>query len=308
MRIIVIGAGAIGSLYGAKLARENDVTLIGRAEHVNAINAQGLRLEGLEPRSVRIQAATSVDHIDPDTLILLTTKVPDTEAALAPITSLVRDDTIVISLQNGLGSEELARDVLGAGPVVLRGITQFGAIFVRPGVINYTVQGHTLLEEHERSPRLATVLNAAGLDCRISPDIVAEVWRKLIFNCVVNPITTILGCRVGGIANPELRPLKQLLIEECRAVAEAEGVSLQIDFLREIDAVYGSSPNIVSMRQDLQRGRRTEIDYLNGAVAARSAKNGIPCPVNRALTDIIKAMERANVSLLPEKMLEPDSV
>jgi 2-dehydropantoate 2-reductase len=302
MQIIVLGAGAIGSLYGAKLAAAHEVTLIARAEHAAAINSHGLRIEGLEPQVVRVRAATEIAQIGHEALILLTTKVPGSVAALAPIAPLVRQDTTILCLQNGLGSEQIARRALGDRGIVLRGITQFGAIFERPGVIQYRAGGYTLVERHERSDRVAAVLNAAGLDCRISPDIAADVWHKLVFNCVVNPITTILGCEVGGIGNPQLDPLKRLVIDECLAVAATQGLTFDVDFMREISEVFGTSRNIVSMLQDLRRGHHTEIDYMNGAVAALGSQHDVPCPVNHALTAIIKAMEAP--SLLPEKMFQ----
>jgi 2-dehydropantoate 2-reductase len=303
MEIIVLGAGAIGSLYGAKLAAENDVTLVGRAEHVAAINSEGLRIEGIEPQIVRLRAATAIEQIGPEALIVLTTKVPNSAVALRPIAHLVRDDTTIICLQNGIGSERIARAALGNRGVVLRGITQFGAIFKAPGVIQFMARGYTAIEDSERSVRIADVLSAAGLDCRVSPDIGADVWHKLVINCVVNPITAILGCEVGGVANPQLDPLKRLVIDECVAVAAAEGVTFEGDFIREIDDRFRPSHNIASMLQDLQRGHPTEIDYLNGAVVALGSGHGLECPVNDALTQIIKAMEA--VSLFPEKMLEP---
>lgn len=291
MRVIVVGAGAIGSLYGAKLASLNQVTLIGRPDHVAAINSDGLRIEGLEPQTVLIHAATHIDEIPAATLIILATKVPATVAALEPIAPLVRDDTTILSLQNGLGTERIATATLPGRGVVLRGITQFGAIFQQPGAIKFMVSGHTLIEAHERSDAIAAVLNAAGLDCRISRDITTDVWRKLVFNCVVNPITAMIGSEVGAIADPQLDPLKQLVIDECVAVARAEGVLLEGNFLNEINTVFAGSRNIASMQQDLLQGRATEIDYLNGAVAGLGAEHKLACPVNSGLTSIIKAME-----------------
>jgi 2-dehydropantoate 2-reductase len=303
MEIIVLGAGAIGSLYGAKLADANDVTLIARPEHAAAINSRGLRIEGIESRTVRIRAATAIDKIGPNALILLTTKVPASAAALAPVAPLVHEDTTILCLQNGLGSERIARAALGNRGVVLRGITQFGAIFKAPGVIQFMAGGYTLVEEHARSEQLARILTAAGLDCRVSPNIGHDVWHKLVFNCVVNPITAMLGCEVGGIANPQLDPLKQLVIDECLAVAETQGLRFDVDFAQEITDVFKPSRNIASMLQDLRRGHVTEIDYMNGAVARLGAEQGVPCPANAALTAIIKAMEAT--SLVPKKMLEP---
>src|SRR5436190_1697881 len=304
MEIIVLGAGAIGSLYGAKLAADNDVTLVGRADHVAAINSNGLRIEGIESQVVRVSAATEVKQIGPRTLIILTTKVPDIDGALRPIVPLVRGDSTILCLQNGFESERIARTALGDRGTVLRGITQFGAIFKSPGVIQFMARGYTLLESHERSEQIAAVLTAAGLDCRISPDIARDVWHKLLINCVVNPITAILGSEVGAIANPQLDPLKELVIAECVAVAASQGIALEGNLQQEIDDFFRPSHNIASMLQDLRRGRATEIDYLNGAVAALGARSGVDCPVNAALSVIIKAMEAK--SLLPKKMFEAE--
>jgi 2-dehydropantoate 2-reductase len=304
MEIIVLGAGAIGSLYGAKLAAANDVTLVGRAEHVAAINANGLRIEGLESNLVRVRAVTALDKIGPNALILVTTKVPETAAVVATIRPLVGDDTTIVSLQNGWGSEQIVREVLGTRGVVLRGFTQFGGIFKAPGLVEFLNRGYTVIEQHERSGEIARVLSAAGLDCRISSDIRRDVWYKLVVNCVVNPITAILGCDVGGIANPSLAPLKQLVIDECLAVAATQEIVFDLDLMRDIDDFFRPSHNVSSMLQDLRRGRPTEIDYLNGAVVALGARAEVDCPVNAALTEIIKAMEAA--SLFPQKMLEPE--
>ena len=195
------------------------------------------------------------------------------------------------------GGERIARAALGDRGIVLRGITQFGAIFQSPGVIQFMARGYTLIEQHERSARIAGILSAAGLDCRVSPNIGADVWHKLVVNCVVNPITAIMGCEVGGIANPQLEPLKRLVIDECIAVAAAEGVAFENNFMREIDDFFRSSHNIASMLQDLRRGRPTEIDYMNGAVVAIATQHGIACPVNAALIAIIKTMEASGAAL-----------
>jgi len=289
--IIVLGAGAIGSVYGARLSARHAVTLVGRPSHVQAIERTGLRLVGLEERTWRVRAATTVDAIPPNALILLTTKVSDTSEAIPPIVPLVRSDTTIVCLQNGLYSEAIVKELVGDRCVVLRGITQFGAIFLEPGVVELKVAGHTLLEDHPRSAAIADVLTASGLDGRVARDIRTEMWRKLIFNCVINPITSIVGTDVGGIADSGLNPLKRLVIGECLAVARADGVEFDIDFVTAISDLYGPSRNIASMRQDLLKGRRTEIAYMNGAVAKLGARYGIACPVNAALTTIIEQLE-----------------
>jgi len=121
------------------------------------------------------------------------------------------------------------------------------------------------------------------------------VWRKLIFNCVINPITSITGGEVGSIADARLDPIKQLVIDECLRVARADGVTFEIDFIKALGEVFGPSRNTASMRQDLLKRKPTEIDHMNGAVVALGRRYGIACPVNGALVSIIKALERSNL-------------
>jgi 2-dehydropantoate 2-reductase len=294
--IVVLGAGAIGSVYAAKLSALHPVTVVARPAHVDAIRADGLRLIGRETMTVRVNAVTQLDAMAPNTIVLLTTKVNASEVALAPVADLIRDDTVIVCVQNGLDSEGIARRAVRDRCLVLRAITQFGAIFQAPGLINYTASGYTLLEDGPRSAAIASMLTAAGLDGRTSPDIKIEIWRKLIFNCVINPITAITGTEVGGIADPRLDPLKRLVIDECLTVARSQGVTFEIDFLPTIAQVFGASKTIASMRQDLMRGRPTEIDHMNGAVASLGRQRGIDCPVNAALTNIIKAMDRCTMT------------
>ena len=294
--VLVVGAGAIGSVYAAKLSARHPVTVVVRREHAEAIRAGGLQLIGRETMTVRVGAVTQVESIAPGTIVLLTTKVNASEAALRPLAHLLRDDTVIVCVQNGLDSEGIARRAVGDRCLVVRAITQFGAIFQAPGVVNYTAAGYTLLEDGPRSAAIAAMLTASGLDGRVSADIKTEIWRKLIFNCVINPITAIAGTEVGGIADPRLDPLKQLVIDECLAVARTQGVDFAIDFLATIADVFGASRTIASMRQDLMRGRPTEIDHMNGAVAALGRRAGIDCPVNAALTAIIKAMDRCTMA------------
>jgi 2-dehydropantoate 2-reductase len=294
--IVVLGAGAIGGVYAAKLAAAMDVTIVARRDHVDAVNAGGLRLIGHEERVVNVRAVTALESIAARTLVILTTKVNDNRTAAGTIADKVHDDTVVLCVQNGMGGEEIVRDTLGGRCLVLRAITQFGAIFRTPGVIEFKVAGHTLIERSPRSPEIAELFTACGLDGRVSAAIKVEVWRKLIFNCVINPITSIIGSDVGGIANPGLDPLKRLVIDECLEVARADGVAFDLNFLPAIADVFGQSRNIASMRQDLLKGRTTEIDHMNGAVVGLGRRFGISCPVNASLVAIIKAMERRGMT------------
>jgi len=294
--IVVLGAGAIGSVYAVKLSARHPVTVVARPDHVDAIRAGGLRLIGRETMTARVDAVTRIESIAPGTIILLTTKVNASADALAPLAAMVRDDTTIVCVQNGLDSEGIARRAVGGRGLVLRAITQFGAIFQSPGVINYTASGYTLLEDGARSAGIAALLTACGLEGRVSPDIKTEIWRKLIFNCVINPITSIIGSDVGGIADPRLDTLKQLVVDECLQVARADGVDFDVDFVRAIADLFGPSRNIASMRQDLLKGKPTEIDHMNGAIVKLGQRFGVACPVNGALVAIIKAMEARAVA------------
>ena len=291
MNIIVLGAGAIGSVYGARLSKFHDVTLIGGASHVAAIQRDGLVMQGHVSGTLALPAFTTVPSIQPGTLILLTTKVNNNVAAVRPIVDLLPANVTIVCVQNGLYSEDLVKDLVGDRALVLRAITQVGGILVKPGVVDNTVAGYTLLESHAQSPAIAAVLTEAGLDGRIIPDIKKEMWRKAIFNCVINPTTALLESEVGAIVDPQLNSLKQQIIEECVAVAKADGVTLDEDFVATIDRLFAGARTIASMRQDLMKGRKTEIDHMNGAVADLGAKYGIPCPVNAALATMIRYLE-----------------
>jgi len=291
MRIIVLGAGAIGSVYGARLSEFHDVTLIGGQSHVDAIRRDGLVMQGHTTGTLKLPAFTDIPHIEPGTLILLTTKVNNNAAAVAPIVSKLTDNVTILCVQNGLYSENIVKDLVGGRALVLRAITQVGGVLLRPGVVDNTVAGYTLLESHEQSPAIAALLTEAGLDGRIIPDIKKEMWRKAVFNCVINPTTALLQCDVGGIVEPNLNGLKQQIIDECLAVAKADGITFDEDFVALIDRVFAGARTIASMRQDLMKGRKTEIDFMNGAVADLGQKYGIATPVNAAMATMIRYLE-----------------
>ncbi|HVB38371.1 MAG TPA: ketopantoate reductase family protein [Vicinamibacterales bacterium] len=291
MHILVLGAGAIGTYYGARLSTQHDVTLVGRPGHVARIARDGVRVTGLEEATYAVRGATDAGALTPGTLILLTTKVYDSEAAIRPLVDRLRPDHCILCLQNGLHVEDSVKAIVGDRCPVLRGIVQFGVTFVEPGVVALKGRGHTSIEPHARARELADLLTACGLDGRVSADIRDEVWQKVVVNCVVNPLTAMTGMEVGWVADARMDPLKQRIVDECAAVAAKDGVRIADDFVRRINDAYRPSTNLSSMHQDLRKGRRTEIAYLNGAVVALGARHGIDCPVNRALTAIIRVME-----------------
>jgi len=291
MTIVVLGAGAIGTLYGAWLSTANDVTLVARREHVDRITRDGVRITGLEEATYRVKAVTDVGAMEPDTVILLTTKVTASAAAIAPIVNLLRPDTAIVCLQNGLHSEAIVARLVGGRCPVVRGITHFGAIFSAPGVVALKAAGYTLVAPGVRSDEIAETLTRSRLDGRVCASMQIEIWRKLIFNCVVNPLTAIAGMEVGWISDQRLDPVKRLIIDECLQVAHREQVDFHIDFVRLVNETFRPSQNLSSMHQDLLKGKPTEIDHLNGAVVELGRTFGIACPANEALVTMIKALE-----------------
>ena len=291
MKIIVFGAGAIGSLYGAKLSKCNDVTLVARREHANAVNKNGLQIVGLENAVYKLKAIAKISRIEEDTLIVLTTKVQDSEKAINPIKNLIRKDTIILCLQNGLYSENVVKKIVGNKCLVLRAVTNFGAIFAKPGVIDYKMQSYTSIEKSPKSKDIAENFVKCGLNGYVSKNIKHDVWKKVIFNCIINPLTAILRVENKNICDEKLNPLNKLIIKECLEVAEKDGISFDFDFLAALHDEFKSSSNISSMQQDLLKGKKTEIDYLNGAVVELGRKYKIECPVNKALAEIIKLLE-----------------
>lgn len=292
MNIIVLGAGAIGSLYGAKLSKLNNITLVARLEHVNKINKNGLKITGLESKTYKLNATTKIKKIKNNTLVLLTTKVYDSKKAINSIKNLIKKDTIILCLQNGLYSENIVKRIIGKKHLVLRAITNFGAIFLKPGIIDYKSYSNTLIEKNQRSKVIADNFKECSLNGRVSNNIKIDMWKKLILNCVLNPITAILGIENSGISDKKLNPLKKLIVSECIRVAKKDGVKFKIDFVKMINKSIKNSSNISSMQQDLLKGKHTEINYLNSAVVELGRKYGIRCPVNEALVMIIKEMER----------------
>jgi len=297
MRIMVFGAGALGSLVAARLADAFDVTLVGRRDHVDAIRTSGLRVTGCTERhQTGIHAVTEPDGGAPD-FVLLTTKAHDTAAAVAapgfPTAS------IVVSLQNGLGNEEqLARrsgKVLGA--VINQGVT-----YLEPGAVYHAGEGETELGAFqgtslEEAELLASAFNEVGLPARTVLNIRERIWLKAVLNAAVNPVTALLRCRTGEIlGDPELEAAIRAVVEESVEIAGAAGITLQEDAVLEKiwSVARATSDNKSSMLQDLERGRVTEIDAISGALVERARELGVPSPRNALLARLVRAAQRNN--------------
>ena len=294
MKIIVLGAGAIGSLYGARLSKLNDVTLVARQEHAEKINKNGLKITGEENKVYKLKATTEINEIEDDTLIILTTKVHRSKDAIEPIKNLIKKDTIILCLQNGLYSEEVVKEIVNGKCLVLRGITAVGATFLEAGTVQFNNLSYTKIEESPVSKELADNFDECGLKANVSENLKEDVWKKLILNCVLNPLSAILRRDNGGMSDEGLNALKQLIVDECLKVANKDGATFDFDFVKAINNGIEGSRNLSSMYQDILKEKKTEIDYLNGAVVELGKKYGIKCPVNEALITIIREMEKTN--------------
>jgi len=289
-KIFVLGAGAIGSTYGALLSQRNNVTLIGRRTHVDAINKNGLTLSGDVTGKFLVKAETAIKEIPSDTLILLTTKAYDVARAVTGIKSMLRDDTVILVLQNGLGIEDIVGKVVEGKAEVVRGLVTLAAEFFELGEISFW-QGETFLESTQTSERIAGVFNESGLRSKIANDLQEEIWKKLIVNCVVNPLTAILQVRNSEILVDSLKEIRHKIIKECIAVGKAEGIGFESNLEERIERKIAGYTNYSSMCQDLMKRKKTEIDFLNAKIVELGRKHDIPTSVNETLVGLIRFLE-----------------
>jgi 2-dehydropantoate 2-reductase len=290
-RVIVLGAGAIGSYYGALLSKKSDVLLVGRPPHIEAINSKGLTLSGEVNGVFKVKAAAEVEEVPAGSLILLTTKAHDSAEAVRSIKSRLGRDIVILVLQNGLGNEETVRGVVGGGAEIIRGLATSGVEFSEPGKIAVRLVGETVLGRSRTGERIADLFNKCGLKTRLTENMPFEVWSKLAMNCVINPLSAILRVPDKEVAADSLRGLRRGIFEECVDVGNAEGVRLDMSLLEGLERVIPTYENYSSMCQDIVKGKRTEIDFLNGKVVDLGRRHGIPTPANEVITSLIKFLE-----------------
>ncbi len=289
-KIFVLGSGAVGSTYGALLSKRENVTLIGRKAHVDAINANGLFLYGEFEGRYDVKADTRIREVPSNSLIILSTKVTSSETAIKEIKHLVKEDSIILLIQNGFGIEEIVKRILPSNEVI-RAIVALGAEFLKPGKISNVILLKIYLEKSESSERIAQILKDCELDVEVSQDINAEVWMKLTINSVLNPLTAIFQVRDNAIITDSLKPIRHGIVDECLKVAKAEGVEIEPAIKDIIDANLSNFNNYSSMCQDILKGRRTEIDFLNGKIVELGKKHDIPTPFNEMMVASIKFIE-----------------
>ncbi|MCL6610975.1 MAG: 2-dehydropantoate 2-reductase [Peptococcaceae bacterium] len=303
MKIAVIGSGAMGSLFGAYLGSGgHQVTLVDVwAEHVEAVNKGGLTIEEQDgPRTFRVPAVTNPGSLGPQDLVIIFVKSYHTARSIENALNLFGKETLVLTLQNGLGNAEVIAGMAG-GVAVLAGTTSHGATVLGPGRVRHAGAGETVIGlisgKTDRMEEIASEFTRCGLETRVTGNIAGLLWGKLLVNVGINALTAICGVTNGRLVEMEnTLKLMKMLLEEGEAVARALGVDLPytevFEKVKSVAAATGA--NRSSMLQDMDRGRPTEIDYINGAVVREGLKAGVPAPCNRFVTLLVKALEEKN--------------
>ncbi|HEX4011003.1 MAG TPA: 2-dehydropantoate 2-reductase [Solirubrobacteraceae bacterium] len=301
-RICIVGAGAIGGLFAAHLATLGDTEVWAldlSAEHVDAINAGGLRLTGHVELVAPVNARSDPGQIPPCELGIVATKGTATAPAIAAAAPIFAAGGAVCSMQNGIGNEEvIAADV----PRVIRGVTLPAARVDGPGVIHMVGPGLTWIGPFEPAPApssdielLAELLNRSGLETRALADARGAQWTKLLFNAATNPVCALTGLTHGQMVDhPPSRRLAGELLREGQAVADTLGIVLDSDPVALVDeagqANYLHRP---SMLQDIAARRPTEIATLNGGIVDAARGAGVAVPHHRAIVDLIRGLEHS---------------
>ena len=298
MNIVIFGTGAIGSLFGALLAKKNTVVVVGRTPHITCLQQKGLTIEGKTRLTVRAPAVESTKEISmsPD-LILLTVKSYDTEKASNQLLPILHGQTMVVSLQNGLDNiEKIEQNIQRQH--ILAGVTTHGALFSKPGVIIHTGKGKTILGEldgrqSKRLEILINMFNEAGIETRMSTDIIGEIWRKAIINSSINPVTAFLGCKNGYLLkNPLLEKIVECVCTESSMIANLKGITVSsIEMIEKTkEVIRDTAQNFSSMLQSIQQGKKTEIESINGAFLRIGTENKIETPLNRILFELVTSL------------------
>jgi len=304
--VAVIGAGAVGSYYGAKLARTGiDVTLVARREHAAAIERDGLRvIEAGDEWRVELRASTDSNAAARADVVLVTVKTPDTTAAASALAGQLSPHARIVSLQNGVDNAERIAALL-PNPV-FAAVVYVGVQLDGPGRVRHTGRGDLVLgvprtlasrgNSGEDLRGIAAMFEASGIACPIDPEIEAALWTKLTLNCAFNAISALGASPYGRMAaSAWVRSIMEAVVRETVAVARAANISIDADVL--VAATWRLADSMPdqysSTAQDIQRGKATEIDALNGFVAQKGAALGVDTPVNRTLHALVKLREMA---------------
>jgi 2-dehydropantoate 2-reductase len=293
MHIGVMGAGAVGCYYGGMLARAgHTVSLIGRPQHVDAMRRHGLLLDTTSFRvHVPVQASTDADALGEAALVLVCVKSTDTEAAAQQMRPRLSPAATVLSLQNGVDNAERLQSLLQreVGPAVV----YVAAEMAGPGHVRHHGRGELVIGPSAQADALAGLFTAAGVPVRVSANVVGELWEKLVLNCAFNAISAISQQPYGRLwTAPGVQAVMRDVVQECLAVAAGCGVVVPGDAWQAVERIAATmAAQLSSTAQDLARGKRSEIDHLNGYVVRQGERLGIATPVNRSLHTLVKLLE-----------------
>ena len=298
--IVIIGAGAMGCLFAARLAENGArVALIDVDDaRLAALARDGITLcDDAGERRVAVAAARAADIHGPADLVLLFTKAMHSAAAAQSVAHLATGDTLALTLQNGMGNAEALAEIF-APDRVLMGVTDFPADLESQTRVSSHGQGHVLLggftpAAQAQAEKVAALLNAAGLSARADAEIKVAIWEKVAFNAALNAIAAVTGLTRGGMDTPAGRRIATAVVGEVVATAAATGITLDSDRIsaKVAFAMANHRGHKASMLQDLLAGRATEIEAINGAVTRAAATAGVPVPVTSTLADLVRLIE-----------------
>ena len=297
-QILMVGAGSVGGFFGARLAKTNpDVSFLLRPKTLAAVKRNGLTIRSADGTfTVRPQAAADVRELPRPDLIMLAVKAYDLDEVLTQIEPVLTDQTVILTLQNGIDTEDrllarLQRDC------VVGGVAYIYSKIAEPGVIDHYKKGAVAIGEFmgyesDRLLKIRDVFASANIPCHLSKDIRRSKWEKMCWNCVFNPITVLIDDHVArALDHPEMTGVIRQIVAEVAAISAAMKVPLPLDMPERVVKATQEIRDIhTSMYDDWKAGRRTEIDYLNGFIVQKGRELGIPTPVNEALTAMIKTM------------------
>ncbi len=301
MKTVIMGAGAMGSLFGGLLTLSGeDVWLVDIwKEHLDTIRSRGLTLEEKgKTENIHVHATTKVVSVGKADVVLFFVKTYQTEKAVLDALSLQKEDTVFLTLQNGLGNEEALCKQVDRSKVIM-GVTGQGATLLGPGHIRHAGWGKTSMGELDgkityRVNQIAQMFLKAGIETEVSSHIQHLVWEKLLTNIGINALTALTGLKNGQLLDyPETRRLMESLVSEAVEVARKKGIQIGGDPIEMVKTVAeATGENRSSMGQDFDHKRRTEIDAINGAVVREAERLGVAVPYNQMITDLIKVIEK----------------
>ena len=298
MKVAVMGAGAVGCYFGAMLARAGHaVTLIGRPQHVEAVNRRGLYLDSKSfQEHVPMSASTDAAAVAGSDVVLFCVKSSDTEAAGRQIAPHLGEKTVLLTLQNGVDNAERLQAALPQE--VIPAVVYVATEMAGAGHVKHHGRGDLVIGASASSEAIAAQLIAASVPVTVSDNANGELWVKLIVNCAYNAISAISRMPYGQMVEGDGVPaVMDDVVMECLAVAKAAGVIVPGDVRVSVPGIAGAmKEQFSSTAQDLMRGKPTEIDHLNGYVVRKGAALGVPTPVNRVLHSLVKLLESKAVT------------